>query len=147
MENLQALWKQITIMGWSDILDIIAVAFLIYWLVPLFRSTGSSRIAKVVVALLLIIWLTGVLKMHTLNFILSQLSQVGLIAIVVLFQPELRRMIDHLINMKWKRLFDPEEENDLMVPVIQQTVQACEVMSEERVGALIVFARTSHLDE
>ena len=85
METLQALWKQITIMGWSDILDIIVVAFLIYWLVPLFRSTGSSRIAKVVVALLLIIWLTGVLKMHTLNFILSPLSQVGLIAIVVLF--------------------------------------------------------------
>ena len=147
METLQALWKQITIMGWSDILDIIVVAFLIYWLVPLFRSTGSSRIAKVVVALLLIIWLTGVLKMHTLNFILSQLSQVGLIAIVVLFQPELRRMIDHLSNMKWKRLFDPEEENDLMIPIIQQTVQACEVMSEEKVGALIVFGRTSHLDE
>ena len=103
--------------------------------------------AVVVVALLLVIWLTGVLKMHTLNFILSQLSQVGLIAIVVLFQPELRRMIDHLSNMKWKRLFDPEEENDLMIPIIQQTVQACEVMSEEKVGALIVFGRTSHLDE
>ena len=147
MENLQALWKQITIMGWSDILDILVVACLIYWLVPLFRSTGSARIAKVVVALLLVIWLTGVLKMHTLNFILSQLSQVGLIAIVVLFQPELRRMIDHLSNMKWKRIFDPEEENDVMVPIIQQTVQACEVMSEEKVGALIVFGRTSHLDE
>ncbi len=147
METIQALWQQLTIMQWTDFLDIIAVAFLIYWLAPLFRSTGSSRIAKVVVALLLVIWLTGVLKMHTLNFILSEVSAVGLIAIVVLFQPELRRMIDHLSNVKWKRLFNPEEENDQMIPVIQQTVAACEVMSRERVGALIVFARDSHMDE
>ncbi len=147
MENLRALWQQITLMGWSDFLDIIVVAFLIYWLVPLFRSTGMARIAKVVIALLLVIWLTGLLKMYTLNFILSELSAVGIIALVVLFQPELRRMIDHLSNMKWKRLFNPEEENDAMVPVIQQTVQACEVMSQEKIGALIVFGRTSHLDE
>ena len=147
MENIEALFKQLTLMQWSDWLDIIAVAFLIYWLVPLFRSTGSARIAKVVIALLVVLWLTGVLKLHTLNFILSQVLSVGLIAIVVLFQPELRRMIDHLSNMKLKKLFSPEETNEQMVPIIQQTVHACEALSHEKVGALIVFARDNRLDE
>ena len=147
MENIEALFKQLMLMQWSDWLDIIAVAFLIYWLVPLFRSTGSARIAKVVIALLVVLWLTGVLQLHTLNFILSQVLSVGLIAIVVLFQPELRRMIDHLSNMKLKKLFSPEETNEQMVPIIQQTVHACEALSQEKVGALIVFARDNRLDE
>ena len=147
MEYIEAVFKQITIMRWTDWLDIIAVAFLIYWMVPLFRTTGSGRIAKVIVALMVVLWLTGVLKLHTLNFILSQVLSVGLIALVVLFQPELRRMIDHLGNMKLKKLFSSEEINEQMVPVIQQTVQACEAMSREKVGALIVFARDNRLDE
>ena len=147
METLEAMIKQLTIMQWTDWLDIIAVAFLIYWLVPLFRSTGSARIAKVIVALLVVVWLTGVLKLHTLNFILMQVLSVGLVAVVVLFQPELRRMIDHLSNMKIKKLFSPEEITEQMVPVIQQTVQACEAMSREKVGALIVFARDNRLEE
>ena len=147
MEYFEAMFKQLTIMQWTDWLDIIAVAFLIYWLVPLFRSTGAARIAKVVIALLVIIWLTGVLKLHTLNYILSQVLSIGLIAVVVLFQPELRRMIDHLSNMKLKKLFSPEETNEQMVPIIQQTVQACEAMSREKVGALIVFARDNRLEE
>ncbi len=147
MEYFEAMFKQLTIMQWTDWLDIIAVAFLIYWLVPLFRSTGAARIAKVVIALLVIIWLTGVLKLHTLNYILSQVLSIGLIAVVVLFQPELRRMIDHLSNMKLKKLFSPEEINEQMVPIIQQTVQACEAMSREKVGALIVFARDNRLEE
>ena len=147
MEYFEAMFKQLTIMQWTDWLDIIAVAFLIYWLVPLFRSTGAARIAKVVIALLVIIWLTGALKLHTLNYILSQVLSIGLIAVVVLFQPELRRMIDHLSNMKLKKLFSPEETNEQMVPIIQQTVQACETMSREKVGALIVFARDNRLEE
>ena len=147
MEYFEAMFKQLTIMQWTDWLDIIAVAFLIYWLVPLLRSTGAARIAKVVIALLVIIWLTGVLKLHTLNYILSQVLSIGLIAVVVLFQPELRRMIDHLSNMKLKKLFSPEETNEQMVPIIQQTVQACEAMSREKVGALIVFARDNRLEE
>ena len=147
MEYIEVIFKQITIMRWTDWLDIIAVAFLIYWMVPLFQATGSGRIAKVIVALLVVVWLTGVLKLHTLNFIVSQVFSVGLIALVVLFQPELRRMIDHLGNMKLKKLFSPEEVDEQMVPVIQQTVQACEAMSREKVGALIVFARDNRLDE
>ena len=147
MENIQIIIEQLSKMQWSDYLDIIAVACLIYWLIPLFRTTGTGRIARVVVAVLVISWLTDLLNMHTLSFILNQFLAVGLIAIVVLFQPELRRVIDHLSNVQLKKFLSPQESNQQMVPVIQQTVRACEEMSKERIGALIVFARDSHIEE
>ncbi len=147
MDSFQVFLQTLGNMQWSDYLDIIAVACLIFWLLPLFRSTGTSRIAKVVVAVLVVYWLTELLNLHTLNFILDQFVAVGLIAVVVLFQPELRRMIDHLSSVQLKKLFSNEEPNEQMVPVIRQTVLACEAMSHEKVGALIVFQRDNPLDE
>ena len=147
MEYLKAFVQQLSVMQWSDYLDIIVVAFLIYKLLPLFRSTGMGRIARVLITVMIVASLTDVFELHTLNFIINQLLAVGLLAVVVLFQPELRRMIDHLGNLKLKRFFGIEKPEQEMVPVILQTVQACEVMSHERVGALIVFARENRLEE
>ena len=147
MSNFQILWQQIPRMGFWDFLDILIVAFLIYKLLPLFRSTGTARIGGVVVAVVVISWLTEVLQLHTLNYILSQLLAVGLIALVVLFQPELRRMIDHMTNIKLKSFLGIRKPEQEMLPVILQTVRACEIMGAERVGALIVFERDSRLDE
>jgi len=148
MENvLQSFVQKLSGMQWSDYVDIILVAFLIYKLLPMIRSTGTSRVAKVVVAILLLSWVTEGLKLHTMNFLFSQLLAVGLIAIVVLFQPELRRMLDQLGNMRLQKLFGMEKGQQEMDAVISQTVMACEVMSREHVGALIVFARESILDD
>lgn len=147
MNYLQSLWEVLKNIQLTDLLDILIVAFLLYKLLPLFRSTGTSRIAGVVVIVLLVTWLTGVLKLHTLNFIMSQVLAIGLIAIVVLFQPELRRMIDHVTKMKFKNWFGVSQDEKRMLPVIEQTVKACEIMSREKVGALIVFARDNRLDE
>lgn len=143
------LYSQLSQIGITDILDIIVVGLLIYKILPMLRSTGTMRIAKVVGIVLVITWLTGpsVLQMHTLNFLLNYVLEVGLIAVVVLFQPELRRMIDHLGNMKLKGFFEQEKQNEQMASVIEQTVRACEMMSKERVGALIVFARQNRLEE
>lgn len=147
MNYLQTLWQQVPRMGFWDIMDIVIVAFLIYTLLPLFRSTGTARIAWVVVAVVVISWLTEVLQLHTLNFILSQLLAVGLIALVVLFQPELRRMLDHVTNIKLKSFLGLRKTEQEMIPVILQTVRACEIMGQEHIGALIVFTRDSRLDE
>jgi len=113
----------------------------------LFRSTGTARIGWVVVAVVVISWLTELLQLHTLHFILSQLLAVGLVALVVLFQPELRRMLDHVMNIKLKSFLGMRKPEQEMLPVILQTVRACEKMSQERIGALIVFARDSRLEE
>ncbi len=147
MEVLESMWLQIQGMRWSDYLDIILVAYLIYKLLPLFRSTGTSRIAWVVSVIIVVAWLTELLNLHTLSYLFSEVLTIGLLALVVLFQPELRRMIDHLSNVKLKHLLGTEKPQQELVPVIVQVVHACETMSRERVGALIVFARDNRLDE
>lgn len=147
METLELIWQQIQGMRWSDYLDIILVAFLIYKLLPLFRSTGTVRIAWVVGVIIVLASVTDLLKLHTLSYLFSQVLQVGLLALVVLFQPELRRMIDHLSKVNVKNLLGTAKPQQEMVPVIAQTVHACEVMSRQKIGALIVFARDNRLDE
>lgn len=147
MEYIQTIVQTVKNIQITDILDIVIVAFLIYKLLPMFRSTGTARIAGVVASIVVIAWLTGVIRLHTLSWILNQFLAVGIIAVVVLFQPELRRMIDHISNMKIKKFFSTQRQEADMIPVIVQTVRACEAMSRERVGALIVFARDNRLDE
>ena len=147
MNYLQELIQKIGTMQWSDYLDIILVAFLIYQLLPMFRSSGTSRVAKVVFAILVLAWFTETAELNALNFLLNQVLAVGLIAVIVLFQPELRRMLDHISNMKLEKVFGVRREGQDMDPVIAQTVYACEIMSREKVGALMVFERDSRLDD
>ena len=141
------MFQQILRMQWSDYLDIIVVAFLVYKLLPLLRTPHIMRIAKTVIALLIVAWITGVAKLYTVNWLLNQFLAVGLLAFIVLFQPELRRMLDHLGNVKLSNLFSSSRPVQEMDTVITQTVRACEAMSREKVGALIVFARDQRLDE
>lgn len=147
MEYLQSLWSHLINAQITDIFDIILVAFVIYTIIPVFRSTGTMRIARVVAVVLVIAWLTDVAKLHTLNFLLNQFLSIGLLALIILFQPELRRMLDHLSGVRLKKFLGTQKPEQEMVPVISQTVQACEAMSKARIGALIVFARDSHLEE
>lgn len=147
MEYIQMLLDNMPVVGWRDFLDIIIVAFLIYKLLPIFRSTGTSRIAWIIAVVLAVTWLTDIVELNALNFILRQMVSVGLVAIVILFQPELRRMIDHMSNIKIREFISTTKQSAEIIPIIAQTVKACEVMSQERVGALIVFARTNRLEE
>ena len=139
--------QQILKMQWSDYLDILVVAYLIYKLLPLLRTPHIMRLARTVIALVVISWLTSVAKLYTINWMLNQFLAVGLLAFVVLFQPELRRMLDHLGNVKISKFFGMPRQVQEMDAVITQTVRACEAMSREKVGALIVFARDQRLEE
>ena len=147
MESIHNLMSQLAIMQWSDFLDIALVALIIYKLLPLLKAPSTARIAKVAVTIIVIAWLTDVAKLHTINFILSQFLAVGLLAFVVLFQPELRRMLDHLGNVRLSTFFSNSKPVQEMESVIMQTVMACDIMSREKVGALIVFARAQRLEE
>ena len=147
MEGIQSFIDQLARMQWSDYLDIVLVAFLIYKLLPLIRTPSTMRIARAVLVVVVIAWATDVLHLYTLSYILNQFLAVGLMAVIILFQPELRRMLDHLGSVKLRSLFGVTRHAPEMEGVIAQVVQACEVMSRERVGALMVFAREVNLDE
>ena len=147
MHGISNILQQLPTMQWSDYLDIAVVAFLIYRLLPLIKTPSTVRVAKAVVAVVIIAGLTDVLDLYTLNYILNQFLAVGILALVVLFQPELRRMLDHLGSVKLKSIFGASKPQLEMATVIDQTVMACEIMAREHVGALIVFARESQLEE
>ena len=147
MEALQNLLQPVTRMQWTDYLDILLVAFLIYRLLPLIRTPNTMRVAKAVVVVMVILGLAEVLHLYARSFILNQFLSIGLIALVVLFQPELRRMLDHLGSVQLRGLLGGVKPVAEMDMVISQTVAACDCMSREKVGALIVFAREARLDD
>ena len=123
MDFLQDFFTQLTRLRWSDYLDIILVGFLLYRLLPMLRSSGAVRIAKIVGLVLALTWITGELHLNTLNFLLEQVLAVGLIAVVVLFQPELRRMVDRLSSVRLKTFLGIQTPGEDVDPLISQTVQ------------------------
>ena len=147
MEQMQNIWQQLGRMQWTDFVDIAIVAILIYCIMPLIKTPSTMRIARAVLAVVVIAWLTEVLHLYTLRFILNQFLAVGLLALVILFQPELRRMLDRLGSVRLRGLLGISKPAQELDAVISQTVMACEIMSKERVGALIVFARETPIDE
>ncbi len=147
MDRIEDFLHRISSMQWSDYLDIALVAYLIYLVLPLIRSTSTMRIARALVTVVVISWLTEVWKLYTLSYILNQFLAIGLLALVILFQPELRRMLDRLGNVKLSTLLPGNKPAQAMDNVISQTVMACEIMGREKVGALIVFSREMPLNE
>ena len=147
MEALHSLLQQVMRMQWSDYLDILVVAFIIYRLLPLIRTPSTMRVARAVIVVVVIAAMTDVMHLYTLSFIINQFLSIGLLALVVLFQPELRRMLDHLGSVRLGALFGGVKPVAEMDMVISQTVAACDCMSREKVGALIVFTREASLDD
>ena len=147
MNSIVNVLQQFARMRWSDYLDVIVVALIIFGILPLLKTHNTMRIAKVVAAVVVVSWLTEILDLYTLNWIMDQVLNVGLMAVVVIFQPELRRMMDRLGSVEIKKVLGMTRPVQEMDNVIAQTVMACEVMSRERVGALIVFAREARLDD
>ena len=147
MDILTNVFQQIARMQWSDYLDIIVVTFLLYKLLPLLKNPSTMRIARAVAVVIIVASLTEAMHLYTVSWIFDQFLAVGLLALVILFQPELRRMMDRLGNVKFRNLLGGGKPVQEMDSVITQTVMACENMSRERVGALIVFTREEGLDE
>lgn len=124
-----------------DVVDILLVAVVIYAIFMMIRTTGSARIAKSVIIILLLTGVTELFKMHLTNFILDGILEIGLIALVIMFQPELRRMLERLGSKSVREILNMQSEQRDVEKVIAQTVSASEILSKEHTGALIVFER------
>lgn len=140
-------FPEITIL---DALDILLVAFLLYQLYRLIRDTVAINVLIGVAAIYVIWKLVELLQMELLSEILGKFIGVGVIALVIVFQQEIRKFLLVLGStnftrrrkifgqFKWLRQEDKPQD-------LEQVVQACEQMSKERVGALIVLERESKL--
>ena len=147
MDAISGMLQQFAAMRWQDYVDIILVAFFIYKLLPLIRTPSTKRIAVAVAGILVVVSLVDLLEIYTLSWILNQFLSVGFLAVIILFQPELRRVLDRLGSVRLRTLLGTNKPVQEMDSVITQTVMACDIMSRQRVGALIVFAREARLEE
>ena len=133
----------------TDLLDIAVMAFVIYKLLKLVKSTRAANLLKGVFIFLLALWLSGVAELHGINFILNNMMEMGVLALIVLFQPELRSILEQVGSSKLNFLgfFSKEREASVLESAIRQTVVACTEMSKSRTGVLIVFERELLLDD
>ena len=128
-----------------DVVDILLVALVIYAIIIMIQTTGASRIAKSVLIILALTLVTQIRNMYLMNYLLDKILEIGLIVLVVVFQPEIRRMLEKLGAKNLREILSMKEEKREIDRVIEQTVTACETLSKERTGALIVFERSTSL--
>ena len=131
-------------MGLADIIDILLVAYLIYKAIWFVRRTNSYNLAKGIIVFLLVMLLADLFGLKMISFALRKTAELGLIALVVLFQPELRRLLERMGSgfSSSRRELGTEIDS-----AIAHTVLACSEMSTSRTGALIIFERGVKLNE
>jgi len=134
--------------GLSDIIDVLVVTLVIYKILSSLRSSSAVRVAKGIVIILVATFLTDLLRLNTVHFILSQILELGVIAIIILFQPELRRFLERVGSKQLMQLVGGQKEHHSVTETtIETVVNACEILSRERIGALIVMERDVLVEE
>ena len=146
---LQNGWRYLTLIRITDLLDIAIMSFAIYKLLSLVRSTRAENILKGIVIFILALWLSSLLNLRGINYIMSYVVEWGVLALFIVFQPELRRGLEQLgsRNIRLLRILAPQQQSSELERAIDQTVLACTEMSKSRTGVLIVFERKILLNE
>lgn len=133
--------------GLMDVVDVLIVAYIIYRVMKLLKDTSAARLVKGIIVLLLVMLLASVAGLTTISFILRNSLGIGVFAVIVIFQPELRRLLEQLGKGNLSRLLTPADNKDEIEEAIGATVAACADMSRSRTGVLIVFERRERLGE
>lgn len=146
---LEKIGNYLLLVRFTDILDVIIIAFLVYKLLDLVKSTRAENILKGVVIFLLALWLSEIFHLNGIAYILGNMVQVGILALIILFQPEIRQILEKLgsRNIRLLRAFTPAQQQTELEKAIDQTVIACSEMSKTKTGVLIVFERHILLDD
>lgn len=136
----------------KDIIDVLLVAGLLYYFYRLMKESGSLNIfSGILVFVLLWVFVSRVLQMKLLGSIFDQMMSVGVLALIVIFQDEIRRFFktlgSHRHFKKVAKFFSREGEADETASDYLPIVMACLSMSQQKVGALIVIERNESLDE
>ncbi len=139
----QGLISQLALIKLTDIIDVFIVTFIIYKALKFIRDTRTVHLLKGVVVLIITMQVSQLVKLHTVHYLLSNALQLGLIAIIIVFQPELRRALEQLGRTTMGQWFSFEERTDDLEKenIIKEVKESCMNMSKSHIGALIVIER------
>ncbi|HIS52807.1 MAG TPA: TIGR00159 family protein [Candidatus Onthomonas avicola] len=146
-DSIQQVIRYFQTIAVSDLVDVAIIAFIFYRLILLIRNTQAGQVFKGVFLVIGFLWLSDLFNLHVLNFILESLVQVGFLALIVVFQPEIRHFLGQVGSGNLKRYLKNPGERDELEIAITQTVQAYRDMSRSKTGALTVFERNSILND
>ena len=147
MNNIKDLWtyviNQLSTVGFFDILDILLVAFILYSAYKFMRDRRAGKLSVGILIIVGVLTVSNLLNLRAVNFLLENFFQVGLIALIVVFQPELRSMLEKIGNSSLKN-FNRGNETEVYVNEICNAVEA---LSKDKTGALIVLERSTKLGD
>ncbi|MDR2615526.1 MAG: diadenylate cyclase CdaA [Oscillospiraceae bacterium] len=138
---LLRMWSDVKTIGVGDVLDVLIIAYIIYRVLSVVRRTSAGSVIKGVILLVAVLGLSSVLKLNVLNYLLGQAMAMGVIILVILFQPELRRLLEQFGSSNFKLFSGRRAQSGGTEEVIELVVSACADMSRSKTGALIVFER------
>lgn len=146
---IQAAVNYVKMIRVTDVIDIALLSILIYKLIWSTRKNSFGPIIKGVGALLLLMWVASAFHLYTIRYLFNFVFEWGVLALVILFQPEIRRLLERvggsgLFSVLFS--FQPKDMSGVERS-INETVAAYTALSEDKVGALMVFERQNHLDD
>ena len=146
---ITGVWHIIFSIEWVDVIDILAVSVLLYFGYKFIRNKRAGKLIAGVMLLMLALIIADFAGMHALQFIFDNFFQVGVIALVILFQPELRSALEKMggTSLKTIRNITERDSRESMMLVIREVSSAAAEMSSDKTGALIVCERTTKLGE
>ncbi|MBQ9940794.1 MAG: diadenylate cyclase CdaA [Clostridia bacterium] len=141
--------NQFSGMGINDVIDILIVAVIFYYIYIFIRDRRAGKLASGVVFILLILVVSSFLNMKTLSFLVQNVVQVGMLAIFIVFQPELRSMLEKMGGDSLNRLNRLGEQKELQntLEVLDEIAKAAQELSNEKTGALMVLERSTRLGD
>ncbi len=131
----------------TDVLDIGIMAFVLYKVFTLVQSTKAASLLKGLFIFLGVLVASYLFHLNGIYYLLSRMVEWGVLALIILFQPELRKVLEKVGSRRFTAFFIHTETASAMEQAIRQTVLACTEMSQSRTGALIVYEREILLDD
>ena len=151
MEIFDSIWSFVKIANITDIIDILIVAFAVYKIIEFVRETRVSQLLKGILFLLVAMYLSGFLHLNAVNYLLRNTMQLGFLALLIVFQPELRRALEQMGTGKIGKIsflgINTPTDFEQTLSTIDSVCNAAAKMSAQKVGALIVFERLTILQE
>ncbi len=130
-----------------DIIDILIVAVVFYKLFSLIKETRAEQLTKGIFALLVFTKISEFLKLYTINWILDKAMTLGVVAILVVFQPELRRGLEYIGRSRFFTKSLLEIRGESLTKIVDEIVEATASLSRQKIGALMVLERQTGLNE
>ena len=144
---MNLLMQQFKLIGLKDIIDIVLVAAVFYKGWSLIKETRAEQLLKGLVLLFLVANISDFLQLYTVNWIASGMLSVGTIALLIVFQPELRRALEYFGRSSLLRNSLKEARMKKTAQIVDEIVEACASLSRQKIGALIVMERDTGLNE